>query len=166
MKPILIPYRNGGVNIGDKYFTREDVKCGIILRKSLIADDNWFGGNVYAFGKTVDGFLLCMGGQLDDTGEQYPNNEVIGVYIPTLDGLSGNAIEMLTKAGYLTPMPEPIAVPEPLPFEPENIEEIEEPEPITLAKEAEIISKVTEIVNKKVAARPRRVTKAGKGKKR
>lgn len=127
----------------------------MILREQLISDPNWFGGRVYGFGKTEEGFLLCIEGSVDQTGQIFPANEVIGIYIPTLEGISDVGIALLKQSGYLDD--EPIISQEVKPVE-DAIEETEEKPQNVITHQAEVTSKINALVNERLANRSRRVT--------
>lgn len=94
--PLLLPT----TRIGNRVFTRQDIKLGIILKNELIQDPNWFGGRVYGFGKTKEGFYLCVEGNVDrKTGFIAAGDDVIGIYIHTPEQLTEEGINLLKENG-------------------------------------------------------------------
>ena len=153
------------MRIAERVFSYDDCKYGIVLRRNLITDDNWFGGRVYAFGRTKEGFLLCLEGELDEKGIQAGTSDVIGMYIPTLDGITQEGLELLRRGGIIPKE----NIPEVVEEIKETIEEdevVEDVPQMDTVKVAEITAKVTEIVNKKLETRPRRPSHPAKGRKK
>ena len=156
--PMVIPYRNGGVKIGKKSFSRGDINDGMIMRETLQPDVNWFGGRVYSFGKnlTYKGLYLCVEGQIDDRGNMFPGAEIIGIFIKSFDELSPESLELLEEEGLYSPN-EVAPIEEVKPSE--DVVEAEESESIVdIVKMAETMASVNDIVNKRLATREKRVS--------
>lgn len=124
-------------------------------KKRLIpSSSNFFGGSVYSFDKTPEGFYLIVLRNTDggNDGKYFPSENIGGVIVPDISVVTNDGKKLLEEANLLTEE-------ELLPFEePKEVPE-EEFKPVDAGKLAEVISKTTELVNNKLQNRERRVSK-------
>lgn len=150
MIPVLIPktYHKDTMIIGSKEFVYNDIKAGRVEPKILGLSPDWYGGRVEYFGKTVDGFLLCV-----ENGTQ----SIIGCYVPTLDGLSKEALNLLVEHGVITeddiPTVEEVEDSNPNIENTIDVEEVNVNDTVEEVDTEDVTNKINEKVNARIKAR-------------
>lgn len=126
-----------------------------VTKKRLIPNSsNFFGGSVYSFDKTAEGFFLIVLRNTDggNDGKCFPSDKIGGVMVPDLTIVTEQGLQLLEEEGVLTEE-------ELVPFEEPKQEVQEELIPVNTEKMAAAINKTTELVNSKLQNRERRVSK-------
>ena len=116
----------------------------------------FFGGSVYSFDKTAEGFYLVVFRDTDKSGdgEAHPSDRLGGVLILSLDGVTQDGISLLQAEGLLGNS-EVIGSVGP------EVEEEDSFNPETRSMDdGEVMSKINQLVADKMVGRPRKVSKA------
>ena len=118
----------------------------------------FFGGSVYSFDKTTEGFFLCTfrDTNVSGDGEPCPSDRIGGVLILSTEGITESGLKLLEAAGLLTDDEEDEEdgdVAQETKAPPASLEEFT---PEREMKDAEVLASVSAIMNAKLAGKTKK----------